>query len=484
MTMQTLSILLATGGKDREPPKEAKLFTFGTNETLKGDFVLTRNGAEELMLRYKAWGVKVMLDYEHMSHSPSATPEQKKAAGRGDLELRDDGLYLVNIAWTSQAEEFLRNAEYMYLSPAFKLNDAGEIVELINVALVNMPATIDQEQLVAASRFHLSQETTMKKLSEHLTAALSKFGGHEKLAHELGMSHERLTALLSGGAPEADELKKCSVALGVKEEEIEKHSYNGQDVDKSKGSEGDKTPEHLGGLFELMGGEANVAHKPGEADENQNGTLKMSRAAVEAMIQLSADPKKREEIVDFFVTLKASADRSAKDTVTLNTIREQVFKEKREQIIDKYKAKLNPALIALCRKMAIGDLEVFLSALPNANKPLEEPANPTEPGGRMITLSREEKEVMKLSGMKETEMTLSKEICEDLRIVTLSNGYVGPANKGNDDGGKAGKTQWDRRYGEHFMQLSIFGETPEGKPWKPASGSDFWHDGKRVSFDR
>jgi hypothetical protein len=489
MTLQTLTVLLASGGKNREPPKEAKLFTFGTNETLKGDFVLTRTGAQELMAKYQAWGVKVMLDYEHMSHNPNATAEQKKAAGRAELELREDGIYLVDISWTPQADEFLRNAEYMYLSPAFKLNDDGEIVELINVALVNMPATIDQEQLVAASRLYLSQETHMHKLKEHLTAALSKFGGHEQLAKHLGMTHEKLTALLSGNAPTHEEMKKCAVALGLEEHELEDEkapidtSYNGQDVDKSKGNKDDKTPEALGGLFELMGGEANVPHSPMEADENQKGTLKMSRAAAEAMIKLSADPKHRDEVIDFVVGLQQSAARASKDVQMLSTIREQVAKEKREQLIDKHKAKLNPALISLCRSMDIKALEVFLSALPAPNRPFEEPANPSG-GSKVITLSREEKEIFQLAGMKEPDILLAKEIAADMKLVALSTGYVGPKDKGSDAEGKAGKTNWDRKYGEHVMHLSIFGETPDGQPWRPADGSVLWRNGEKVTFNR
>jgi hypothetical protein len=487
MTLQTMVVLLAAG--KREPPKEAKLFSFGTNETLKGDFVLTRNGAQELMARHQAWGVKVMLDYEHMSHNPNATPEQKKAAGRGDLELRDDGIYLVNIAWTPAAQEFLRNAEYMYLSPAFKLNDDGEIMELINVALVNMPATIDQEQLVAASRIYLNKEKTMHKLAKHLEAALSKFGGHEQLAKHLGMTHEKLTALLSGNAATQEEMKKCAVALGIEEHELEDEeapidtSYNAVDVDKSKGNKDDKTPEALGGLFELMGGEANVPHTAQEADENQKGTLKMSRAAAEAMIRLSADPKHRDEVIDFVVGLQQSSARAQKDVQLLSTIRDQVSKEKREQLIDKHKAKLNPALISLCRTMPLKDLEVFLSALPTPNKPFEEPAN-SGGGSRMVTLTREEKEIFQLAGMKEADITLSKEIAADMKLVALSTGYIGPKDKGSDAEGKAGKTNWDRKYAEHVMHLSIFGESPDGKPWHPADGSTLWRDGKRVTFDR
>ena len=470
MNPQTSLVLLAV--KERTPPKEAKLFHFGTNETLKGDFILTRTGAAELMAKYDAWGVLVMLDYEHLSHSPSATPEQKKAAGRGKLELRDDGLYLVEISWTPQATEYLKNGEYMYLSPAFKLNDEGEIVELMNVALVNMPATIDQEQLVAASRLYLSQEKTMKKLSEHLTAALSKFGGNEKLAAQLGMSDERLTALLSGGKPTDDEAKKCSVTLGVDEEELSKEfketSYNGMDVNKTKGNEGDNTISDMHGLFQLVGQEAETTpNKPGEANENQNGSLRLSRAAVEAMIKLSADPKHREEVIDFVSGLKASADRAQKDTVTLNAIRETVAKERREQLIEKHKSKLNPALIALAREMSPKQLEVFLTALPNPNKPFEEPENKGG-GNRMVTLSREEQLVFK--DEKEDVIMLCKSIAADLRIVTLSNGYTGPSDRGDD---KRAKTNWDRKYAEHIQHLSIFGTAPDGSPWKPAEGSTF-----------
>lgn len=477
MNRAMLTVALAAG--KREPPNEAKLFSFGTNETLKGDFILTRNGAQELMARHEAWGVDVMLDFEHMSHKDSATPEQKKAAGWGNLELRDDGVYLTNIKWTDTAADYLKNAEFRYLSPAFKLNDDGEIIELINVALVNMPATMDQEPLVAASRMHLNQEKTMHKLCDHLSAALSKHGGkHEELAKMLGIEHERLTALLSGGAPTHEEMTKCSVTLGVKEEDIEEHSYNGMDVNKTKGNETDTSVDSMHGLFELMGQEAETTpNKPGEASEDQAGTLKMSRAAAETMIQLAADPKRRAEVVDFVMGLKASADRASKDVQMLSTIRATVVKEKREQLIEKHKAKLNPALIALCREMELKKLDVFLSALPNPNKPFDEPEDKGG-GSRMVTLSREEKLVFE--GEKEDVIQLSKAAAADLRVVTLSRGsetYCGPSDRGDDH---RSKTNWDRTYAQHVMHLSIFGTGVDGTPWKPGEGSTFRARGSIV----
>lgn len=465
--LKLFSVVL--GGDDREPPKEFCLFRFGENDTLKGTFILTRPGAEEVMARYREHGVDLMLDYEHDSLNPGATPEQRKAAGWGKIEIRADGLYLTNIKWTPRATEYLKHAEFRYLSPAFNVNDENEIIELINVALTNLPATHDQLPLVAANRRTLAKEPPVKKkMKEHLSAALANHGGEEGLSRLLGMTKERLSFALGGGKMTQEEMKNCSAKLGLSEHDLEEEdapidaSINGIDVDKSKGNKDDDTMAHLAGLFETSGGEVHVPVEGGEASEDQAGALHLSRLTNEAILKLAGttDPKELGKVI---IALKAQAARNAHAAETLKGIQEQVEGARREQLITTNKAKLNPSLIALGRRMPVKDMKDFFDALP-APVELHEP-QPNAGGARMIALTREDKEVAKLSGLSEGEFqTVKASIGATDRMIELA-GRVGP----NPD--KAPKSDWDRRYTEHVQRLSLIGVGIDGKAWKPAVGS-------------
>ena len=116
-------------------------------ETTKGVFRFTPEDAQRVVQAWRDWGNRLSIDYEHQALEPVANGPTP-AAGWFDLEVRGDGLWAVNVEWTPRAAELLRNREYRYFSPAFRVED-GHIVELINIALTNLPATKRMEPLVA-----------------------------------------------------------------------------------------------------------------------------------------------------------------------------------------------------------------------------------------------------------------------------------------------------------------------------------------------
>lgn len=136
--------LEVTGTK---PPAEFRIFAFGTIQTVKGDFVFDQEAAERVLETAERWGNRFSIDYEHqavLGEGPAP------AAAWFDLELRDDGLWAVNVEWTERAAEFLRQREYRYFSPAFDFDPkTRRITELVNVALTNLPATREMQPLVA-----------------------------------------------------------------------------------------------------------------------------------------------------------------------------------------------------------------------------------------------------------------------------------------------------------------------------------------------
>lgn len=146
------AVFLLAAGSDGEPAKEIRLFKFGDNETTKGTFVLTKEGAQAVVEAFAAYGNDLVVDYEHQTmDAPANGPVP--AAGwirQGSLEVRDDGLW-AKVEWTENAAKLITAKEYRYTSPTFSYEKKSmEIRELGPLALVNYPATMGQEPLIAA----------------------------------------------------------------------------------------------------------------------------------------------------------------------------------------------------------------------------------------------------------------------------------------------------------------------------------------------
>ena len=144
---------LAAGSNSAAPPKDVRLFKFGKNETTKGTFLFDRKAAESVMSRWNSYGNDLCFDYEHRAVDADARAGDGKAAGWFKLAVRDDGLYAVDVRWTDRAAKEITDREWRYYSPTFEYEDkSGRILELVNVALTNIPATKDLPPLVAAKR--------------------------------------------------------------------------------------------------------------------------------------------------------------------------------------------------------------------------------------------------------------------------------------------------------------------------------------------
>jgi hypothetical protein len=157
-------------------PSEFCVFTSGTVETVKGVFTFGPAEAAAVMAEYEAHGAEIMIDYDHAAlGGSSADPALAgRAAGWANLELRDGDLYAVNVRWTPAASLALLAREWRYMSPAFQ-TDGDRIVALLNIAIVNLPATRRLEPLMAASLTSLSGAGMMdpKLIAEALDALVA-----------------------------------------------------------------------------------------------------------------------------------------------------------------------------------------------------------------------------------------------------------------------------------------------------------------------
>src|SRR4051812_26872983 len=135
----------------KKPPTEFLVFPYGPIETTKGTFQFSQELCEELLNERAGHAADVNIDYDHLALRPGQ-PGAGKAAGWCRLEGRADGLWAVDVKWTPEAAKMLEAGEYRYISPAFNADrKTGEIFELINIAITNIPATKNIRELVAAS---------------------------------------------------------------------------------------------------------------------------------------------------------------------------------------------------------------------------------------------------------------------------------------------------------------------------------------------
>jgi phage I-like protein len=138
------------------PPREFRIFKAGWNVTTKGSVLFDEQAARDVMAAYTEQGTDQIVDLEHLSLDEDAEKfrtDAKDARAHYRLELRNGELWATDVRWAPDGERRLREKTQRYISPAmFYHRETRRIVDLVNCALVSMPATHGAEALVAASR--------------------------------------------------------------------------------------------------------------------------------------------------------------------------------------------------------------------------------------------------------------------------------------------------------------------------------------------
>lgn len=132
-------------------PSAFRLFRAGANETHKGVFLFNDRAAASVLDAAKRWGVRLSIDYNHgmLDGWPVDPSAAGKSAGSFVLDVRAGELWATDVKWTPAAKLAVESREWLYISPAFYNDDDGTIIELINVALTNIPATHNLDPLIA-----------------------------------------------------------------------------------------------------------------------------------------------------------------------------------------------------------------------------------------------------------------------------------------------------------------------------------------------
>ena len=142
---------------DGAAPSEFRIWKSGLNPTRNGYEVLFDDkAAADVMAAFEQHGVDLMLDLEHLSLDQESRSYDPNARGWAQLEVRRDAnggpeLWAVNVKWTPDGERRLSERTQRYVSPAFTVDKENRATQIVNIALVAMPATDNIPALVAAS---------------------------------------------------------------------------------------------------------------------------------------------------------------------------------------------------------------------------------------------------------------------------------------------------------------------------------------------
>lgn len=210
-------------------PCEFRLFRAGENDTTKGVFVFDDEAARAVLANAAArGGVDYPIDLEHLSLDDAGRHYDPDARGWFKLAVRNGELWAVDVRWTPDGQRRLSERTQRYVSPAFLTDDEGRVTEIVNVALVAMPATNGTPALVAASR-----RKSMERPSAYhaLAARLSLAQKIIKLAEDAppedggGDGEEKSSAKGASVASAADEAVKALSDLAT--------AMKGGDIDAS-----------------------------------------------------------------------------------------------------------------------------------------------------------------------------------------------------------------------------------------------------------
>ncbi|MDD3535370.1 MAG: phage protease [Candidatus Cloacimonetes bacterium] len=121
-------------------------------------FRITREDCYDIIRNFKAFGIKLVIDFEHQSLNAADNGQPAPAAGWiSSLELRENGVYATQVEWTEEAREMIKAKKYAYVSPVLVFNDndphtnAWIGCSLHSVALTNTPYfRADLEPLINA----------------------------------------------------------------------------------------------------------------------------------------------------------------------------------------------------------------------------------------------------------------------------------------------------------------------------------------------
>lgn len=124
-------------------------------------FRITAEDCGDILRNFTSFGIDLVIDYEHQSLNSGYNGAPAPAAGWiKKLEIRDNGVFAVEVEWTDDAKALIEAKKYKYISPVIVFNDSdphdGSWIgcSLHSVALTNTPYFRDDLEPLINSRYN------------------------------------------------------------------------------------------------------------------------------------------------------------------------------------------------------------------------------------------------------------------------------------------------------------------------------------------
>jgi len=116
-------------------------------------------------------------DYEHQSlNAPKASGPVPASGWFKSLSwVEGEGLF-ADVTWTTRAASLIQADEYRYVSPTFRYDEQGNVRELVNAALTNMPVLDGMRQVAASLMFFDNGEQPMNENLRLVLCAIMGLG--------------------------------------------------------------------------------------------------------------------------------------------------------------------------------------------------------------------------------------------------------------------------------------------------------------------
>lgn len=190
----------------------------GRPDTVAGWIMNTRI-AHGIIASLAARKDDVLIDYEHQSLTSAKTGGLAPAAGWfKHAEWRDgDGLYAIDVRWTSKAAAMIAAKEYRFISPVFEFDKrTGEVTKLLSAGLVNQPALSGLTDLAAASALQSDAEHSIYVFNRTF-ASVGVFHPHTAPAELARLRAEYGTGERVALSPKPAKVKPCLAGMSADE---------------------------------------------------------------------------------------------------------------------------------------------------------------------------------------------------------------------------------------------------------------------------
>lgn len=184
-TLKNLSLVpvkASAGTTGRKTPvREFLIFPWGDIRTTQGTFTFDEECAKLLMERYRdsterrdGW---LDIDIAHLSQTNDDEPMAHISAGRFRTETRQDGQWVTDLTYTTDAYELVATEKFKYYSPVIGYDKDNRLIAISQLALTNIPSMYNAQPLALSDK-----STSRKGILMSQTSSASKYGSFSRPA--------------------------------------------------------------------------------------------------------------------------------------------------------------------------------------------------------------------------------------------------------------------------------------------------------------